>query len=183
MPEEKRGRGRPPVWSPELEQTILRHIENGATYKDACSLSGISIAPFYERKADYAEFAELVERASVRQKQAHIQNVSRCAFGIPIKNDEGQPIPGKWDVEPDGKLSLSYLQARYPEEYSRHRLEITGANGGPIKVSQIIEVMPLAIVEAEIAALLPLPEPTEEEKRSAIDTTTTDEPAPSSTTN
>ncbi len=167
--------GRPTVWSPEIELALIAHIEKGASYKDACALSGIGESTFYEHRADFPEFSEQVERASVRQKQAHVQNVSRCAFGVPLMK-EGARVPGGWDVEPDGKLSLLYLQARYPEEYSRHRFEITGANGGPIKVQHAIEIMPIASVEAEISALLPAPE-----EDDIIDTTTTDEPPPSTT--
>jgi hypothetical protein len=147
--------GRPTVWSPELEATLIKHIEHGASFKDACELVSVGFSTFYEHRADYPEFSERVQAAAVKQKQAHVQNVGRCAFGVPMRNDKNEPIPGQWDVEPDGKLSLAYLQARYPEEYSRYRLEVTGKDGGPIKVAHAIEVMPIAAVESEIAALLP----------------------------
>jgi hypothetical protein len=163
--------GRPTVWSSELEASVIKHIEGGATYKDACALAGNSIGTFYEHKADFPEFFELVEAAAVKQKQAHIQNIARNAFGV-------RGADGKWSIIPDGKLSLSYLQARYPEEFSRHRFEITGANGGPIKVQHAIEVMPIASIESEIIALLPAIE-----DEDIIDTTTTDDEPPPSTTN
>lgn len=109
----KKGKGgRPTLFTKKNTDSIISYIENGNSYTDACFLSGVSEAIFYEWKRrgnealqkgiknEFSQFLEKVKQAKRKYKAWLIQNVNKHA-------------------ELDGKLSLDVLSRKYPEEYGR----------------------------------------------------------------
>lgn len=104
--------GRPSTFTPERVEEILLHIENGATYRRACILVGISEATFHEWKAQgkkaledekpnkFSEFLEKVNQA----KEKYIAWLQSLV-------NQGAKM--------DGKLALRVLERKRPEEFGR----------------------------------------------------------------
>jgi hypothetical protein len=75
--------------------------------------------------------------------------------GNPIRDDEGKIVMEKVYAQPDGRLALSYLGKSRPDTWGQNptnRIELTGADGGPVQVQH----GPAAAIEplAERLALL-----------------------------
>lgn len=105
-------RGRPSKWTEETRRLILSHIENGATYKRACLLSGISHTIYWEwrkqgqkdrengEETEFTDFLEEIERAKEKYIAWLQQAVNR-------------------QVKKDGRLALDVLQRLRPKEFGK----------------------------------------------------------------
>jgi hypothetical protein len=131
---------RPTKLTPELQKRITDAIQGGVDKKVAAAMAGIAESTFYDwldqgRKPDalpeFSEFSESIERA---EAEAEVVKVGRIS--IAANN-------GNW------KAASWWLERKHPERWSETKklqTEITGADGGPIKIS--IEDAKKAVLEA-----------------------------------
>jgi hypothetical protein len=104
-------------YTPERVQKITQAIRVGATYRAAAQYAGISEALFYEWKAKRVEFLEAINEAEGAATVGWLAKIEAAA-------NEGTWQAAAWKLE-----------RRYPHEYGRQAVELTGKDGGAINVS------------------------------------------------
>jgi hypothetical protein len=112
----KRRTGRPTVWNPTLEAAIFTTLESGCSFRDAAEANGIAYATMKERQRTDSDFSARLARARMKFKVATLGMLADA-----IRS--GNVTAGHW-----------YLERAYPEEWGRKRLEVTGADGGAVKI-------------------------------------------------
>lgn len=133
--------GRPPLINEEKIEEICQYIENGNNYTNACILSMVASATFYDwkkrgledieagKKTIYSQLIEKIKAAKAKYKAWLIQSMNNTA-------------------QIDGKLALDILSRLYPKEFSKKdRIKFDG---------------PLNIMKYDIPV-------SEEEKQAAIE--------------
>ena len=117
---------RPTKKTEDAAETLARFVKQGATFKDACYAAGIGYstgrqwvkeAEAEDAPDDKRAFLALIQKA---QAEGKIERIKRI---------EAAGKKGSWQAD------AWYLERMYPEEFGRQRLEVTGAEGGPVKVA------------------------------------------------
>lgn len=103
---------------------IIDSVAAGATVETAAGAAGIARKTFYEWRKKDPEFNELVERAYT---------------GV-VKSVEGALVRAATVPDKQGRVNVTaqifYLANRAPERWrSVNRQEITGPDGGPVRMS------------------------------------------------
>lgn len=119
--------GRRSKYTPETVDKITQAIRLGATYKLACDYAGISEDTFARWRERYAGFAEAIKLAEGEGALKSLAVIERAANGV--KGEDGEYI-----LAPTWQAAAWKLERRYPDMYGKQRLELTGANGGPVVV-------------------------------------------------
>lgn len=122
------GEGRPTDCTPTVTARMAEALAKGQFVRAACRFAGISSASHYEwcKRADagdgppFSDYASATRAALVAGEQRHLTNI-----GDAVDN-------GDW------RASLEMLKLMHPDDYSRQRLEVTGAEGGPVQVQGLI---------------------------------------------
>ena len=113
---------RPTKLTPEVHEAIVDGINAGLTYRLSCARAGVTPATFYKwlEKGEGAqsgalmEFFDAVERA---KSDSALRLVSQITLQAPT----------------DWRAAAFILERRFPDDYGR-RTEVTGKDGGPVKV-------------------------------------------------
>lgn len=108
--------GRRSKYTPETVDKLTQAIRLGATYALACNYAGIGVSTFHEWLNAKPEFAEAIKDAE-----------GTGAIGW-LAKIEAAASDGNWQA------AAWKLERRYPDMYGRNRVELTGANGGPVRV-------------------------------------------------
>jgi transposase-like protein len=124
-------RGRPTKYTPETVKRIIEAIKLGVAYVDAANYAGVGLATFNEWRDRYPEFAEAVESASGQAVTACMAKIQKAA------------TEGSWQA------SAWILERRHPDRYGRTRVELTGAEGGPVAIAANVVVVPKMADSAE----------------------------------
>jgi transposase len=114
-------RGRKTKLNAEVRERFLQAIRVGATYDLACKFAGITYQTFLNwkeraEKDGSGEFFEFFEDISKAEGLAAIKWLALL--------DKHADIDPKW--------AAWKLERRYPEQYGRQRVELTGKDGGAI---------------------------------------------------
>lgn len=164
------------------QMRFLRAYANGPTagvLKRSAEVANITLASHYnwlDSDPIYVELFKKARRISVAVLEDAV--IQRGVEGVdfPVGFHKGEP--GAWVKQYSDTLLLSALGARAPElgyNYRMNKLEVTGANGGPIELNVTAQPIPLhklslqaqqeilAILERELGseevkALNPAPE-------------------------
>lgn len=115
--------GRKSKFTPETVDKLTQAIRLGATYQLACNYAGITYETFNQWRKSKPEFSEAITQA---EGDAAIK-------WLALVNKGAQDLP-QW--------AAWMLERRYPEMYGKQRLELTGANGGPVVIKGYISVSP-----------------------------------------
>lgn len=107
--------GRRSKFTPETVDKLTQAIRLGATYVLACNFAGISVPTFHAWRNANPEFSNAITQAEGDAAVKWLALVNKHAA------DQAQ-----W--------AAWMLERRYPEMYGRNRVELTGANGGPVQV-------------------------------------------------
>lgn len=127
--------GRPSLLTPATALEICRLIELGFTYESAAEGAGVSYSSFNnwrnrakeaEKRLEdgvevppedlpYLQFLQAVKKAEKRAKEKHLANIDKAS-------------KRSWYA------SAWILERRYPNEYGRARLEVSGPEGSAIPV-------------------------------------------------
>lgn len=116
--------GRRSKYTPETVDKITQAIRLGATYKLACDYAGISEDTFANWKRLHSDFSEAIKTAEGGAVVGWLAKIEKAA------------TEGNWQA------AAWKLERRYPEMYGKQRLELTGANGGPVVIKGYISVSP-----------------------------------------
>ena len=108
--------GRRSKYTPETVDKITQAIRLGATYKLACDYAGISEETFNQWRNNKPEFSDAIKEAEGKGAVLWLGKIEQAASD------------GNWQA------AAWKLERRYPAMYGRQRLELTGANGGPVVV-------------------------------------------------
>ena len=113
--------GRPSKFTDEVKSRIINLIEEGNYRKTAALAAGVSQSLFHEWLArghrgdpGFLEFLESVEAAEATSEVVLTRSV--------------------WDGRVDPKVALDMLARRWPTRWGRTRVEVTGADNGPLQV-------------------------------------------------
>lgn len=129
---------------------------DGLTDKQIYENIGISYTTFYQWKIDYPEFAEALkqgkEDADIQVENALFKRTVGYTYQevtqerVPVRDEDGKIIGYELqvtkvihkEVQPDVVAQIFWLQNRKPETWKDKRnLEMTGKDGGDIKISLI----------------------------------------------
>ena len=116
--------GRKTKFTPETVERITFALSIGAARVHAAEYGGVSKETFYQWMNTKPDFVDAVTRAEVAHRMSLLAIIKKQV-------NEG-----------DGRLALDVLGRRYPQEYGKQALELTGADGGPIIVKGYISVSP-----------------------------------------
>jgi transposase len=131
---------RPTKLTPAVQERVLQAIRAGNYAEVACRAAGIAPSTYYrwlergEREPDgsYARFAEAVRLAEAEAEVHAVALVRRA-------------------MSDDWRAALAYLERRHPGRWRKHTsTELTGANGGPIRHQQQLDLSQLSDEELTI---------------------------------
>ena len=113
---------RPTKLTPESQEAIVVGINAGLTFRLSCARAGVNPATFYRwlEKGEtanvrrYSEFCDAVSRAKA---DSDLRLVSQITLQAPT----------------DWRAAAFMLERRFPDDYGK-RTEVTGKDGGPVKV-------------------------------------------------
>lgn len=118
--------GRPSKLTKNVEETLCAALRAGNYIDTACDYAGIDRSTFYRwrKLAEEPGATEPLKRfgAAIRKAEA---DAEVYALGV-VK----QAMPTSWQA------AMTFLERRYPHKWRRRDVqEVTGAEGGPVKVS------------------------------------------------
>jgi transposase len=126
-PEPNKG-GRPTKFTPETRDKVKQAIQMGATYEIAANYAGVSYMTFRDwmkrgeaGEDDYVEFFETIKASEGRAAVGWLAKIEAAA------ND------GNWQA------AAWKLERRYPHQYGKQVQEVSGIDGGPIKLRLVRE--------------------------------------------
>ena len=113
---------RPTKLTPEVQDLIVDGINAGLTFRLTCARVGVNPSTFYRwldtgetaKIGRYREFYEAVERAKADSALRLVSQITLQALT-------------------DWRAAAFMLERRFPEDYGK-RTELTGKDGGPVKV-------------------------------------------------
>ncbi len=140
----KRPEGRPPKFRAEFCERAYRVCLSGATDEELAKSLGVHEATINRWKAKHPEFCEALKAGKAAVNQRVEKTLLLRALGewtqpaVKIFIDDGQPmvVPYTEHFPPDVGACLSWLKNRDPERW-RDRTEITGKDGGPVRITQL----------------------------------------------
>lgn len=110
---------RPSKFTPEAQRIILEALRMGARREAAAKLAGVApqtLSHWLSQKGEpWETFALEVDRA---EGGAEVK-----AAGLVMKAAQKSPQWAAW-----------WLEHKHPEAWGRHRVEVTGADGGPLAI-------------------------------------------------
>jgi len=110
-------RGAPNKYTPERVERIITAIRMGATQRLAASYAGVDEETIIRWRKVHLEFLDAFKTAEGEASVGWLRKIEEAADG------------GAWQA------AAWKLERRYPDEYGRHNVSVTGANGGPVNVS------------------------------------------------
>ena len=141
----KRPMGRPDRLTPEIQAKVVMYLKRGNYVETAAALAGVSrnaIKEWIRRGNDphapkkYRDFLGAVDAAIAEAEDRDIGRIDQAAAGWrEARDDKGNLImPAR---APNWKAAAWRLERRHPRRWAnKERLELTGADGGPIKVDE-----------------------------------------------
>lgn len=114
-------------------ERILERLREGWSYANACTAAGVARRTFYNWRQEDPEFEAKVAEA--------------LEAGLDTAEDA---IRRHW--RRDWRAAHATLVARRQAVYGRQRLEVTGADGGPLQVTDLSDTDRAARVAALLAA-------------------------------
>lgn len=130
-------RGRPHKFTEETVSTLLAAIRAGMPFHLAAAHAGIHESTFHEwqrgkfpRGADKTLKAEFSERLTRAKGYAALRLLAFIQDAAPQ----------------DWRAAAWMLERRYPEDFGKHVVELTGAGGGPLQVE--VSAMQRVILKA-----------------------------------
>ncbi len=121
--------GRPSDYSDQIADEIVRRIAAGDPLAKICREEGIGRTTVYAWREAHPEFSERFARARLIGFDAIAEDALEIA-----DEQRGDPVRDKLRVWTRFQLLAKWDPKRYGE---RVATEITGANGGPVKVEEI----------------------------------------------
>lgn len=143
--------GRPTKFTPERVERFLTAIKAGHYRNTACDYAGISfqtlrnwikIAEGPDAPPEYLEFLDSLKKAEADAEVFDLALIRRAATG------EKDETTGEYLVKPQWQAAAWRLERKNPEKWGRRdatKVELTGADGGPLDVRVALGVDQTAI--------------------------------------
>lgn len=143
----KREVGRPSSYRPEFCEAIQSHAElltEGATDSAIADALSVDVATIYRWKDAHPEFADACAAVKERVDDRVEASLFKRGIGyshkaVKIFMPAGAPAPVYADYTehypPETAAASLWLRNRRPEKW-RDRVEMTGADGGPVQIEQ-----------------------------------------------
>ena len=114
---------RPTKLTPEVHEAIVDGINAGLTFRLSCARAGVTPATFYNwlEKGEVAQSGALMEFFNAVER-AKADSALRLISQITLQ------APADW------RAAAFILERRFPDDYGK-RTEVTGKDGGPVKVA------------------------------------------------
>ena len=109
--------GRPRAIQGEVEKRLLEALEDGTPVRLACEYAGISPTTYTAELERNPTFAAHVRATRVKHLPKALNDIRTDA---------------------DWRAKQAWVQMNFPDDYGR-RVEITGAEGGPVKVATEVQ--------------------------------------------
>lgn len=107
--------GRPTIRTPENAGKVIAALKGGATYRMAAAAIGCDETTLIRWRHADADFASDCARAELAGSLELLKKIKAAASA-------------------DWRAAAWILERRYPRDYGRHLLEVTGAEGGALDV-------------------------------------------------
>ena len=120
--------GRPTKYCPEVVETICEAISDGAPFKYAAAIGGISIDTFCQWRKKFPEFSEAIEAAVAEGVHARLKIILEAA-------EEGSLKAATW-----------WLEHVMPEHFSRNSVNFNHRIEGAITHSATVSKEALAAI-------------------------------------
>ena len=163
-----RGKGRPPILTPEIQAEIVSAVEVGDSNINAAAAAGIgestlyawiekgtdrpeqpatateAAVPAYHARSPYREFVEALSRARPRRRRALLSKTAAAVNGDTVTHYDADGRITKVEKRaPDGRLALRLLALIAPAEFAEKVVvenRHTNASGtGPVLVGGVAE--------------------------------------------
>lgn len=116
---------RPHKFTPENVDRVLEGIRSGLPIHLACSAAGVAETQFYEwQRGEYPRGSDK------RLKEQFQEELTRAKGESALRNID---IISK-AANADWRAAAWILERRFPQDFGKQALEITGADGGPIQI-------------------------------------------------
>ena len=115
--------GRRSKYTPETVDKLTQAIRLGATYQLACNYAGIGVSTFHDWLNKKPEFLEAITQA---EGDAAIK-------WLALVNKGAQDLP-QW--------AAWMLERRYPQDYGKRAVEVSGPDGGAIVIKGYTSITP-----------------------------------------
>lgn len=148
--------GRPTKFTPERTDKLIQAIKAGHWRNVACKYAGIApqtlrnwiaIAQGPDAPDEYVEFLAALEKAEADAEVFDLALIRKAATG---EKDED----GEYTVKPQWQAAAWRLERKNPERWGRRdstKVELTGADGGPVDVRVSLGVDDTAIMGLALA--------------------------------
>lgn len=145
-------RGRPTKFTPERTERLIEAIRAGNYRITACQYAGISkhtlrnwiaIAQGPDAPPEYLDFLAALEKAEAEAEAYDLALIRNAARG------EKDPATGEYTVKPQWQAAAWRLERKNPERWGRRdatKVELTGADGGPVEMNVTLGVDDTAIM-------------------------------------
>jgi len=142
---QKRGRGRPSSYTPELAEAICERIAAGELVSEACAEFGVTRLALVGWAEKYPDFGALYARAREAQADACFEFALKAGRIATPADAQSQRL--RHDAE---KWAAAKLR---PRAYSdKHQHEVSGPDGAPIQ-TQAVTIDPSSLTAEQRAVL------------------------------
>jgi hypothetical protein len=116
----KRKGGRPSKCTPETRRQLVELVAKGVPYKVACAAVRITFQSFSNWRDKDFSFRDDLEQATAKAITRHLEKIQAASDA------------GEW------RASCWWLEHVFPENFSKSRIEVTGADGQPLAAAVAI---------------------------------------------
>lgn len=152
--------GRPPALTPDTRDRIVSAVRAGNYLTTAAALAGVSTSSVYRwlekaeepgSRKEYREFRDALARARAEAEARVVATIMRGVTGGAVVKEVTRTLPnGAVETErqvapPNPREGLEFLSRAFPDRWARRQaLEVTGADGGPLRVEHSAGIAALA---------------------------------------
>ena len=100
----------------EVEQRLIQALEAGAPIAVACGYAGVSPSTYYKHCNEDSGFSDRATRARMSAAIRNLALIQKAAAD-------------------DWRAASEALKLMFPEHFGKNRIEVTGDEGGPVKIA------------------------------------------------
>ena len=152
MADSKTSNGRPSEYRDEYAEQARKLCLLGSTDEELADFFGVVPQTIYNWQASHPEFLESIKRGKMMADAEVADRLYRRALGyeheaVKIFQFQGAPVevPYTEIYPPDTQAASLWLRNRQPKKWrDKQDVELTGKDGGPVEVTRIELVAPVA---------------------------------------
>lgn len=134
---------RPHKFTPDVVAAILQNVEAGLSFKIAAEDAGVSYDTFNDWKQGRFPRSSKDNPVTAELKSQFSEGLTRARAAGIKGHHQHVALAGKTEW----RASAWLLERIEPETYARNRLELTGKDGGPIELTDVVDTRVQKIAE------------------------------------